>query len=85
MWSQETSSEIFYVGWVWEGNTEQASDEMIQPWLNWKVKFLSFRGSDLFIMDYPPVSNSLMLPFLLHAIYSHTKLTHLMPILFHCD
>lgn len=55
LWSQETSSEIYYVGWVWEGSAEKTSDETVQPWLSWKLHYLALRGSDLFYMNYPPV------------------------------
>jgi hypothetical protein len=54
LWGRETSSEIYYAGWVWEGNSEKTGD-VVQPWLNWKTKVLAFRGSDLFYMNYPPV------------------------------
>ena len=62
LWSQETQSEIFYVGWVWEGTTsegkspsvEQISITSTQSWLTWKPKVLAVRGSNLYYMEYPP-------------------------------
>jgi len=55
LWSQESGSEIYYVGWVWEGNSEITGD-IVQEWLSWKPKVLAIRGSELFYMEYPPVS-----------------------------
>lgn len=59
MWMQETGHEIYYVGWVWEGNSdksdEDSSSDISQPWLTWRPKVLAFRGSNLYYMEYPPV------------------------------
>jgi len=54
LWMQETGHEIYYVGWVWEGNSEKSGD-IAQPWLTWRPKVLAFRGSNLYYMEYPPV------------------------------
>ncbi|ODM94017.1 Gamma-1-syntrophin [Orchesella cincta] len=53
LWMQETGHEIYYVGWVWEGNSEKSGD-IAQPWLTWRPKVLAFRGSNLYYMEYPP-------------------------------
>lgn len=58
LWMQETGHEIYYVGWVWEGNSEKMGDDdsdTTQPWLTWRPKVLAFRGSNLYYMEYPPV------------------------------